>query len=179
LGAVVLFGAASGWVPPVLAANGGWIILLGTFLFVAARGSRRQAMIQASLARERVDEVMIRDVIAIEPDLSIDEAVNQYIIRYGYDSFPVTEGGQFLGMVGIRDIQLVPHALWPWRRIRDVMVPRSPSLEVPPHAMAVQALEQMLREGQSDVAVVQEGRLIGLLTRSHISRLLQLRGVSS
>jgi Zn-dependent protease/predicted transcriptional regulator len=179
LGAVVLFGAASGWVPSVLAANGGWIILLGTFLFAAARGSRRQAMIQASLARERVDEVMIRDVIAIEPDLSIDEAVNQYFIRYGYDSFPVTEGGQFLGMVSIRDIQHVPHALWPWRRVRDVMAPRSPSMEVPPHMTAVQALEQMLRDGQSDVAVVEDGRLIGLLTRPHISRLLQLRGVHS
>jgi Zn-dependent protease/CBS domain-containing protein len=178
-GALVLFSAASGWVPQVLAANGGWIILLGAFLFAAARGSRRQAMLQASLARETVDGLMIRDVVSMEPDLTLDDAVNQYFVRYGYSNFPVTEDGRFVGMVTIRHLQNIPHPLWPWRRVRDVMEPASEAMEVAPQFTAAQAFEQMLRDGQTHLAVVQDGRLIGLLTRSGMTRLLQLRGLNS
>ncbi|MEK7267788.1 MAG: site-2 protease family protein, partial [Nitrospirota bacterium] len=42
-GAVLVIGAALGSMPGPLAANGGWIVLIGLFLFAVARGSRRQA----------------------------------------------------------------------------------------------------------------------------------------
>jgi Zn-dependent protease/CBS domain-containing protein len=178
MGGLVMLGAASGWVPKVLAANGGWIVLIGLFLFAAARGSRRQADIQASLARETVASLMVRDVVTIEPDLSVDEAVMRYFARYGYDSFPVTEGDRFIGLVSIREIQKVPRTLWPSRRIRDVMEPQTEALQVSPDTPAMQALEQMIREGQPRLAVVEDGRLVGLLTRSAMTRLLQLRDVN-
>jgi Zn-dependent protease/predicted transcriptional regulator len=179
MGGSIMLSAASGWVPPVLAANGGWVILIGLFLFAAARGSRRQASIQASLAREAVGSLMVRDVVTVEPDITVDEAVIRYFGRYGYDSFPVTEGDRFVGMVSIREIQSVPRALWPLRRIREVMEPQSEALQVTPETPATHALEQMIREGQYHLAVVQQGRLVGLLTRSAMTRLLQLREVSS
>jgi Zn-dependent protease/CBS domain-containing protein len=179
LGVLVVFGAASGWVPNMLAANGGWIVLIGLFLFAAARGSRRPALMQASLARETVANLMVRDVVTIEPDLSVDEAVVHYFGRYGYDSFPVTEGGAFVGLVSIREIQPVSRALWPVRRIRDIMVPQADVARVTSETSAAQALECMIREGQDRLVVVQDGKLVGLVTRSAMSRLLQLRGFGS
>jgi len=175
LGTVLLLGAATGAMPEPLAANGGWIILIGVFLFVAARGSRRQASIRSALARVAVGDLMVRDVVTISPDLNVGEAVAQHFLRHGYEGFPVAEDGRVVGMVTIHDVQSLPQSLWQWRRVRDIMQPWSPAMEIAPDATALKALEQMLREGQGRLAAVQEGRLVGLITRSGVNRFLQLR----
>ncbi|MEW6543406.1 MAG: site-2 protease family protein [Nitrospirota bacterium] len=176
-GAVLLVGAAPGWIPGPLAANGGWIGLIGLFLFAAARASRRQAAVRASLARATVEELMVRDVVTVPPDLTVEAAVTEHFLRHGYGGFPVVEDGQLLGLVTVQDVQALPQALWPWRQVRDIMQARSSAMETGPHMSAIGALEQMLREGQGRLVVVQDGRVIGLVTRSAIGRFLQLRGL--
>jgi Zn-dependent protease/predicted transcriptional regulator len=176
-GAVLMVGAATGWIPGPLAANGGWIGLIGLFLFAAARASRRQAAIRASLARATVEELMVRDVVTVPPDLTVEAAVAEHFLRHGYGGFPVVEDGQLLGLVTVQDVQALPQPLWPWRQVRDIMQTRSSAMETGPHVPAIGALEQMLREGQGRLVVVQDGRVIGLVTRSAIGRFLQLRGL--
>ena len=119
---------------------------------------------------------MVRDVVTVIPDLNVDEAVAQHFLRHGYEGFPVAEDDRVIGMVTIHDVQSVPQPLWKWRRVRDIMQPWSPAMETAPGAPALGALEQMLREGQGRLAVVQDGRLVGLITRSGVNRFLQLRG---
>ncbi|MGH7235182.1 MAG: CBS domain-containing protein, partial [Nitrospiraceae bacterium] len=165
----------TGTMPEPLAANGGWIILIGVFLFVAARASRRQAAIRSALARVAVGDLMVRDVVTVSPDLNVDEAVAQHFLRHAYEGFPVAEDDRVIGMVTIHDVQSVPQPLWKWRRVRDIMQPWLPAMEIAADAPALKALEQMLREGQGRLAVVQDGRLVGLITRSGVNRFLQLR----
>jgi Zn-dependent protease len=178
LGGLLLAGAATGVTPGPVAANGGWIILIGIFLFVAAKGSRRQAAMRAALTSRSVGDLMIREVETVGPDVTVEEVVNRLLAR-GYEGFPVVEDGRFIGMVTVRDVQGLAQALWPWRRVAEVMQPRTEAMEIVPDTSAIAALEQMMRSGESRLAVVQEGRLIGLLTRSCISRFLQLQGLSS
>jgi Zn-dependent protease len=83
-GAFLLVGALSGTLSGALASSGGWIVLLGAFLFAAARGSRKQAVIRASLASVPVRELMVKNVVALSPDLTLEEAVNQYFLPNGY-----------------------------------------------------------------------------------------------
>ncbi len=177
MGAILLAGAVTGAIPGPLAANGGWIVLIGAFLFAAARGSRRQAALRASLARVAVEDLMVRNVVTIPPDLTVEAAVSTYFLPHGFGGFPVREEGRLLGMVTVEDVQALPQSLWPWRSVRDIMQPRRPDSEVAPVTPAIAALEQMLRQGQGRLAVVQDGLLVGLVTRSGISRFLQLRGL--
>src|SRR5688572_28370134 len=43
VGLVVMYGAVSGGLPASMASNGGWVLVIGMFLFAAALASRRQA----------------------------------------------------------------------------------------------------------------------------------------
>ncbi|MEC4687526.1 MAG: CBS domain-containing protein, partial [Nitrospirota bacterium] len=176
LGAVLLIGSATGTIPGPLAANGGWILLIGAFLYMVAQGSRRQAGLRASLASVRVGELMVQDVVTVTPELSVQEAVDHYFLRHGYGGFPVVDDGRMVGMVTVREIQAAPQSVWPWRRVRDIMKPWSAAMEVSHDTPAITALEQMTGEGQGRLVVVQEGRLVGLITRSGIRQFLQLRG---
>jgi len=174
-GAMLLFGALSGTASSALASSGGWIVLLGAFLFTAARGSRKQAAIRASLASVPVHELMVGHVVALSPELTLEEAVNQFFLPYGYGGFPVVQDGRLLGFVAVRDVQSVKNSLWAFRRVADIMQPSSDEMVVAPDLSAMQALEQMMAVGAERLVVVQDGRLLGLLTRASIGHFIEQR----
>ena len=148
----------------------------------AARGSRKQAAIRASLASVRVRELMVRNVVALSPELSLEEAVNQYFLPYGYGGFPVVHEGRLVGVVAVRDVQTVTNSLWVFRRVADIMQPSSDEMVISPDHSAMQALEQMMAVGAERLVVVQDGELLGLVTRASIGHFIEQRhpsGMSS
>ncbi|MDE3019727.1 MAG: site-2 protease family protein [Nitrospirota bacterium] len=177
LGLGLVLGASTGLMPGPLAANGGWVALIGLFLFSSAKGSRRQATLKAALEQASVVDVMAREVATLPADLSVADAVAQHFLPQGHGGFPVMDEGRLVGMVAVQDVQALSQSLWPWRRVRDIMQPWSPAMETGRDASALAALEQMQREDQDRLAVMENGQLAGLVTRDGIARFLQLRGV--
>ena len=156
-------------------AGGVWIIVIGSFLVGTATASRRQAAIRQSLAAIPVQNMMVRTVVSIPSTLSLDEAVNQYFMPYGYGGFPVVDEGRVVGLLDVDDVQSVSQALWPWRLVAQVMRPMSPALAIAPDAPALHALERMTQEGVDRLVVLQDEQLVGLLTHSAVAHFLQLR----
>lgn len=175
LGVVVIIGALSGALPASMVSNGGWVIFIGMFLFATALASRRQAALRQSLATVPVRDLMVQTVTSIPQDCTVDEAVNQYFRPYGYGGFPVLENGELVGLITVLEVQSVQPALWPWRRVGQVMRPLSPSLVVAPDVPVIQAMERMSREGWDRLVVMQDGQVVGLVTHSAIVHFLQLR----
>ena len=174
IGAVLMVGAWSGVAGRSIAGNGGWLIFIGAFLFSAALASRRQAALQTSLASVTVRQVMVRGVVTLLPDMSVQDAVDQYFVAHGFGGFPVCEEGQVLGVVTVQDVQALPTALWPWRRVREIMRPASPAFCVPPDGSVMQAMERMVQGGWDRLVVMEDGVIVGLITRSAIAHFLQL-----
>jgi CBS domain-containing protein len=175
-GLVVLYGSASGGLPTSMASNGGWVVVIGMFLFSAALASRRHAVMRQALATVPIRDVMATTVTSIPSHCTLDVAVNQHFQSYGYGGFPVLEDGRLVGLITTVEIQSVPPSLWPWRRVEQVMRPRSESLVIEPDIPVMHALERMAREGWGRLVVMQDGEMVGLVTHSAIVRYLQLRG---
>ena len=172
-GAFLLVGALSGTLSSTLASSGGWIVLLGAFLFTAARSSRKQAVIRSSLASVPVRQLMVNNIVALPPDISLEDAVNQYFLPYGYGGFPVIEDERLVGIVTVRDVQSVSNSLWAFRRVADVMQTSHDEMVVPPDATVIQALEKMMSTGAERLIVIEEGTLLGLLTRASIGNFIE------
>ena len=177
-GALLLVGALSGTLSSALASSGGWIVLLGAFLFTAARGSRKQAVIRASLASVSVRELMVKNVVSLSPDITLEEAVHQYFLPYGYGGFPVVQDGRLLGIVTVREVQAVNNPLWAFRRVAEVMQTSNDEMIVSPEVPVIQALEKMMSFGAERLIVVQDGELLGLLTRASIGNFIEQRNPS-
>ncbi|MDE3219286.1 MAG: site-2 protease family protein [Nitrospirota bacterium] len=177
IGATLMLGAWSGVLAPSLARNGGWLIFIGAFLFAAALASRRQSAMRASLASVTVRQVMVHRVVTLLPDMSVQDAVDQYFVAHGFGGFPVCEDGQVLGVVTVQDVQAVPTALWLWRRVREIMRPVSPAFCIPPDWSVMQAMERMVQGGWDRLVVMENGAIVGLITRSAIAQFLQLHKV--
>ena len=78
IGALLIVGALSGTLSGSVASSGGWIVLIGAFLFAAARGSSQAGGGAGIVGICPHREVMVRPVVSLPPDLTLEEAVNCY-----------------------------------------------------------------------------------------------------
>ncbi len=174
VGLWVIYKVAHGDFDASMTWNGGWVTLIGVFLFAAAQASRRQAVMRQSLATVPIRDVMVTTVTSIPSQCTLNEAVNQYFQLYGYGGFPVLEDGRLVGLITVREIQNVPSSQWDWRRVEQVMRPCSESLVIGPDLPVIHAMERMAREGWDRLIVMQDGAILGLITHSGIVHFLQL-----
>jgi Zn-dependent protease len=155
-----------------LAVGGMWFLLIGGFLFTAAQGSYRQAAFQESLAGLRVADVMTPEVVAVGADDTVDQVANQYFLRYGFEGFPVVDQGRMVGMVSRNEITAVPRKSWEDTRIRQIMTPRNAGSVIQPEESIEAAMDRMLQEDRARLLVMQDDKVLGIITRSGIGRFL-------
>jgi len=113
-------------------AGGIWFAFIGWFLVQAARSSYQELQLQQLLRGVEAEEVMARDLVRIPPELSLQDAVDDYFMRYDHGAFPVQEQGQTIGLLTLRGVRRVPRDQWPTARVRDHMVPLGDQVVVAP-----------------------------------------------
>jgi Zn-dependent protease/CBS domain-containing protein len=156
--------------------GGFWLILIGWFLYSAAQASYQQATLQESLSGIKVKDIMVREIKTMDPSISLDKAVDEYFLRYGYGGFPVIDGGKFLGFITLKEVKEVPREDWGKTKVSDVAVPHEKRWEVSLSDDVMKALELMVKEDKGRLAVTEKDRIIGLITRNGIAQYLQIKG---
>ncbi len=155
--------------------SGLWLAVLGFFLTRAATASYQTALLRDMLAGVRVRQLMVRDAITVPDHISLDEMVQETILRHPHRVYPVMNGEQVIGLVGIEQVRRVPRAEWIRTPVRQVMTPAALVPPVAPEDETVNVLERMIREEALLLPVVQEGRMIGVLSRGDILQHYQIR----
>jgi len=155
--------------------NGMWFLLIGAFLFTAARSSHRQVAFQESLMGLRVGDVMTPEVVVLEAGTPLDEAVDNYFLRFGYGGFPVVHNGRLVGMLSLKEIKKIPRSQWGSLTVGEVMAPHSLQAEIHPDEPITAAMEKMFHDDRSRLVVRDGDKVRGLVTRSGIARFLDLR----
>lgn len=155
--------------------GGVWYMLIGFFVRAAAAGSYRQMQARGFFQGEPVRRFMIRDPVTVPPDISIHELVERYIYGHYHEFFPVVESARLLGCIGIGQIRNLPRERWPLERVMDVMSPPSPANTVPADMDSLKVLAVMRQTGNSRLLVVEDGRLVGLITLKDLLRLMAFK----
>ena len=155
--------------------GGVWFLLIGAFLYTAAHSTHRQVSFQESLLGLRVGDIMTTDVVALEAALTLDEAVDNYFLRFGYGGFPVMRGGRLVGTLSLKELKAIPRERWSVLTVGEVMVPHGLQAEVHPDEPITAAMERMFHDDRSRLVVMDGDKVIGLVTRSGIARFLDLR----
>jgi len=154
-------------------AGGIWFAFIGWFLVQAARSSYEDLQLREMLRGVEAEDVMAGNLLRIPPELSLQDAVDDYFMRYDHGAFPVDEQGQTIGLLTLRGVRRVPREQWPIRRVRDLMVPLGDQVVVAPDARMDGVLGK-LQDGEAGrVLVVQRGEVVGIITPSDLSRWLR------
>lgn len=155
--------------------GGLWFLLIGAFLYAAAHNTHRQVSFQESLAGLRVGDVMTTDVVTLGTGLTVEDAVDNYFLRFGFGGFPVVDNGRLVGMLSLKELKAIPQERWRALTVGEVMAPFEFSAEIHPDEPITVALERLVRDDSSRLVVRDCNTVVGLITRSSIARFLDLR----
>jgi len=115
-----------------------------------------------------VSEIMSRRPQVLGPETPVREAAD-LMQRYGYEGYPVAENGRLIGLLTRRAVdRTLTHKLN--LPVRDVM--DAGHVTVPPDA-PLETLQQVMTDtGWGQVPVVEDGEIIGIVTRTDLLKIL-------
>ena len=148
------------------------LIIIGIFIYLGADQEFYAVRSTVLLRDVAVKDVMSANLITVEPGLAVPE-----VIRLMYSTkhlgFPVVENGILVGMVTLEDVHRVSEMDRDAKLVRDIMARNL--IVVPPTAMLSEAFRLMSRYNVGRIPVVEEGRLLGIVTRTDVLKVMELR----
>jgi Zn-dependent protease/CBS domain-containing protein len=155
--------------------DGLWIGLVGWFLLTAAQAEVSHAQLEAMFRGVTVGQVMTPAPASAPPDISMRELVDEYMLPHGQRLVPVIQQGQLVGLVTLREIQRVPREQWADTLVSRAMVPRAALHVAAPAQPIADVLPVLVDQNINQLPVVENGRLVGILSRDAILRMLEVR----
>jgi Zn-dependent protease len=155
--------------------SGIWLGFIGFILRGAARSAIAQTELSTRIEGISVADVMDPDPVAIPEGASIEQALDEYFLRYRSPWFPVVDGTQHvIGLVDRPTADNVPAVERTSASVRDVVARDSGSLTVKEDAPLESVLgNEALRRLGALIATDADGHISGMLTIDAIGRALR------
>jgi Zn-dependent protease len=155
--------------------NGIWIGFIGWFLLTSAQSANSQSMLQSMFRGVTVGEVMNPTPITVPANISLQELVDNYFLPRGLRSALVIQDDQLAGLITLGDIRHVPREQWGQVLVGHVMIPLDRLHVVSPQQNLNDVLPLMVSRDVNQLPVMENGRLVGVVSRDAIMRYLEVR----
>ncbi|WP_292380711.1 CBS domain-containing protein [Methanosarcina sp. UBA289] len=149
-----------------------WFPLIALFIYVGASEEERSTRAEVTLENILVRDIMARDVVSVSPSMSVEDLV-KFMFENKHMGYPVVEGDSLKGIVTFTDIQHIPSFERPVAKVSDIMT--RDVISVPSDAQAIDVLKLMSSKNIGRVLVVDNGLIVGILSRTDLVRVLRLR----
>jgi Zn-dependent protease/CBS domain-containing protein len=155
--------------------DGIWIGFIGWFLLSASLAERTQSTFEAAFSGVNVGQVMSRDPLTVPANISLQKLVDEYLLPEGLPSALVMQGDNLAGLITLANIRQVPRENWPQTPVGLVMTPVDRLPVIAPEQSLKGALHLLADTNSDQLPVLQNGRLVGTLSREELMRSLQVR----
>ncbi len=150
------------------------LLLIAFFIYIGA-GQETVAVKYGMLLQDiRVGSIMSRSVITVEPTLPVTKVV-EMMYATKHLGFPVVDHGVLAGMVTVADVQKRSPIDRDAMQVRDVMT--RDVIAVSPETPVTDVLRIMSARDIGRVPVVENGVLAGIVTRTDILKVVELRDI--
>jgi Zn-dependent protease len=156
---------------------GVWLALIGFVVNGSARAATAQTAITSGISKLVVSDIMDREPVAIPEQLNVEQALDEYFLRYRWSWFPVVDAAhRFRGLV-IRDsADEVPETSRTTSLVSELIERDSDdgTFQVRDDAPLDTLLaNRALRRFGAVMAVDAEGKLSGVITAEQVGRALR------
>lgn len=148
--------------------NGLWIAFIGWYLESAAASQVQLQVVKGLLVGHKVSEIMNRDCLRIAGSTTLQELVDKYVLAGGRRCFVVNNDDGSTGLLTLSEVKGVPRSAWPTTTAAQAMIRPEKLISIQPNAGAWTALEKMGRDGVNQLPVLENGSLVGLLSRDDV-----------
>ena len=160
--------------------TGAMIALAGYFLILSANSVRDRVRLDEVVGDHTVDQVMERSNLTVSPTLTVDTFAAQLLDgETPVSAVPVARGDEIVGMLGVAQVRRLRRGEWAKTRVEDVMAKPPKLTFLAPSDTLRSALERIARTGLDGLPVIEDGRLIGVLTRRAIAQFVSARNLAT
>lgn len=154
--------------------DGIWLGLIGWFLLSMAQDNYAQVAVRRVLEGLRVADFMSSELPTIDRTLSLEDYL-QEVLRTGRRCHLVLGNGQFVGMITLQHVNTIPREEWVNTSIQAAMVPLERIEWAQADESAPKILERMQTSDVAQMPVVQDGRVVGMVSREAMLQVIQTR----
>jgi Zn-dependent protease/CBS domain-containing protein len=156
--------------------TGAMVALTGWFLILSANAVRDRVRLDDLVGGHLVSEAMEPTPGTVNPGLTVDTFAAQLLDGESpVTSVPVVQGDDVVGLLGVGQVRRLRRTAWASTRVEDVMAKPPRLTFLAPTDALRGALERIQRAGLDGLPVLDDGRLVGVLTRRGISAFVQGR----
>ncbi len=154
--------------------SGVWLALIGIVVNGAARGVAVQTALSSRIGEVVVADVMDREPVAIPGDLSVEQALDEYFLRYRWPWFPVVDAAYtFLGLLQRDRADEVPEVSRASSHVSEIVDADRGLFIRDDTPLDTLLSNQNLRRFGALMAVDADGRLSGVITVEQLGRALR------
>jgi len=148
-----------------------FLILIAIFVYLGADQESKMVLLNTLLEGINVRDIMTREVKTVNPTDTVDEVL-KVMFQHKHMGYPVYKDGELLGIITFHDLSPVPeekkHLPVEEFMTRDVLV-TSPDEDV------ATVLEKLNLNNVGRLPVVQDGKLVGIISKTDIMKALEMR----
>jgi Zn-dependent protease/predicted transcriptional regulator len=153
--------------------GGLWLVLIGFFIANAAATEGTYAQVQAGLAGLRVADVMTAAPVVLPQHLSVEQAVDAYLLPNRFSSFPLVDpDGRPTGLLTLTQIKAVPREAWATTSVQRIAAPLASVAVAAPLESLLDVLPRLRDAADGRVLVIADGRVVGIVSPTDITRVL-------
>jgi Zn-dependent protease len=144
--------------------------LIGIFLKGAAETGYANTLYHEVLGGVRVGEIMTRNPACIPAHTPLNIVVDDFFLAKNHVAFPVIGGdGEFRGLLRMEYLKELPREKWPYTTAGDLANTHETSgTSIDAAQPAEYAMRRLLAAGQGRLAVLESGKVTGIITRHDI-----------
>jgi Zn-dependent protease len=159
----------------VLGTLGGvWLALVGVMISGAAKSTSVRTKMTSKISTISVADVMDREPVTIPGEISVEQALDEYFLRYRWPWFPVVDAAhRFLGLLNRDAADEVPEVSRAGSTVAEIVDPDHGLFIRDDTPLTSLLANQNLRRLGALMAVDSEGRLSGVITVEQVGRALR------
>jgi CBS domain-containing protein len=160
--------------------EGGWnafvFILIGIFLKGAAERGYTNTVQHEILAGIRAGDIMTRPPVCIAARAPLNLVVEDYFLARQHVAYPVVgDDGDFRGLLRLEYLKEIPREKWPYTTAGEVAgMHDTAGAFIESTEPAETAMRRLLAAAEGRLAVVEAGRVTGMITRHDVLRFITI-----
>jgi Zn-dependent protease len=154
--------------------DGLWMAFIGWFLESAAVAQVQQQKLKDILSRYPVRQAMATEMAVIPAQTTLDVLAEHNFLHGGKRAYIVQKNGVPVGILTIHQLKKARKQDWPTTTAEQVMIPLAEAKSVGPDDDLWSALGNMDRQGVNQLLVIENGTIVGILSREDLVSFLQI-----
>ena len=151
-----------------------FLILIALFIYIGANMESTSVKYSHFLQDVTVGSMMSSPVTTVGPTVPVSEVIGM-MYSSKHLGFPVIERDTLVGMITLADVNRTSPIDREAMQVRDIMT--RDLITLPPDAPVIDALRIMSAHDIGRIPVVTDGKIVGIVTRTDILKVTQLRQI--